>query len=86
MSDETPRAMPTNGVGKRTDWLNHKRSLADAWGLTVEMVRLRSPDGRYLHKNCDRLTLVKADAWDGIPSEAEALINRLGNGLHKVAA
>lgn len=78
---------PTKGIGtKTTAHLNLTRTLADAWGIETEKVRLKSPDGRMLHRDCNRLTLVKADAWVGIPSEAEALSRRLGNGLTKVSA
>lgn len=85
--DEPSWGTPTNGIGtKTTAHLNLTRTLADVWGMSVERVRLCAPDKRYLHKNCDRLTLVKADAWEGIPSEADALIRRIGNGLQKVAA
>ena len=78
---------PTKGIGTRTTaHLNRTRTLADALGIETEKVRLKAPDGRMLHRDCNRLTLVKADAWVGIPSEAESLMKRIGNGLVKVAA
>jgi hypothetical protein len=80
------RAMPTNGVGKRTDWLNHKVTLAHAWGVAVPSVRLVAPDGRFLHRDTVRLTLIRADAWKGIPSEAEELARRVNLNLRSLSA
>lgn len=73
---------PTGGIGSRTDThLNLTRSMADVWGLDFPGTRLRAPDGRYLHRDANRLTLVRADAWHGSGSEAATLIARLNQGL-----
>jgi hypothetical protein len=78
-------AIKTDGIGtSTTTHLNLTRSLADAWGVKViaePVVRLEAPDGRWLHRECNRLTLVRADAWSGRKSEGEALANKVGQGL-----
>ena len=75
---------PTDGVGTRTTaHLNLTRTLANAWGVEPQRVHVTARDGRWLHKDCNRLTLVRADAWEGIPSEADTLVRRLGNGLRR---
>ncbi len=61
------RAIHTDGIGTSTTaHLNLTRSLADVWGIKASdlepVVRLEAPDGRWLHREGNRLTLVKADA------------------------
>jgi hypothetical protein len=79
------RAIHTDGIGTTTtSHLNLTRSLADVWGIKVvpePVVRLEAPDGRWLHREGNRLTLVRADAWSGRKSEGEALANKVGQGL-----
>lgn len=73
---------PTDGIGSTTSaHLNLTRTMADVWGLESPGTRLRTPDGRYLHRDCMRLTLVRADAWHGPGTEAASLIERLKHGL-----
>lgn len=78
-------AVETKGVGiPTTAHLNLKRTLADVWGVTTiaePTVRLEAPDGRWLHREGNRLTLVRADAWSGRTSEGQALASKLGQGL-----